>query len=399
MAGRRPKRNLPPVSYREPSDSSEEEDSFISVVSDVPETRTPVSPSHPRFLLQETPPHPDHVLAQAAGQLKFVETVQNIVPEWKPLEPQEADSRPRMAGGFVDEDGEDDAGAMGDACRRLERFQWMPEDLDFYFAQIQTKMATAGVKKQFTKFQILSQIIPKHVIDEVKPLLRKEEDDFNGDAYKQLKLEILRIFGPDPESGMERALNRVMTGKPSQLARALVNDMCKKELDCTCCQANVLAMWKRHLPGQVKAGIADCKFDKASFNATTQLADKIWASNGATASVAAMSVAATTTTTNLDETQPGIPYPVQPEVAAVTRGRGRTRGRGNRGGRGRGGGQQPQNQQPSNQARPRGTRHPDLPAGETGHCSMHFRWGRGAFFCSDPGSCPWKNVFAAKPSK
>ena len=53
-------------------------------------------------------------------------------------------------------------------------------------------MAAVGVKKNWTKFQILSTIIPKKVIDEVKPLLQMNEAEFpDRDAYKQLKQEIL----------------------------------------------------------------------------------------------------------------------------------------------------------------------------------------------------------------
>ena len=40
-----------------------------------------------------------------------------------------------------------------------------------------------------------------------------------------------------------------------------------------------------------------------------------------------------------------------------------------------------------------------LPSGDWTGCNMHFKHGRGAFFCSGPATCPWKNVFTARPSK
>ena len=191
---------------------------------------------------------------------------------------------------------------------------------------------------------------------------------------------------------------------PSQLARALVNDICKKQLDCECCPAVVLALWKRTLPMQVRAGIAHMTFSKQTFNEVLQLADDIFETqNVATPSGAVNALSASP---SLDETQPGLAYPVA-EINAVSRGRGGRGGRG-RGGRGRGrgggargGGQQNPTTTPA-QAGPKhkGTRHPDLPAGDVDrYCSMHFRWGRGAHFCSEPGSCPWKNVFTPKPAK
>ena len=77
------------------------------------------------------------------------------------------------------------------------------------------------------------------------------------------------------------------------------------------------------------------------------------------------------------------------------RGRGRGRGEGKGRGRGRGrGAQQPQ------QSGNKGPKHPDLPQGDgLGFCGMHHKFGRGAFFCSDPSSCPWKDIYTKKPTK
>ena len=46
----------------------------------------------------------------------------------------------------------DDAGAMRDACQRLEKVQWDPTDVLFFFTQIESKMKSSGVKNNFTKF-------------------------------------------------------------------------------------------------------------------------------------------------------------------------------------------------------------------------------------------------------
>ena len=292
---------------------------------------------------------------------------------------------------FEDEDGNDDAQALQNACRNLERFNWDPNNLKFTFQKLEIKMSAVGVKKQYTKFQVLSTVIPKAVEDEVQALLTCQEAEFpDKDAYKLLKKEIMRIFGPRPEEAIERALGRVSTGKPSQLARALVNDLSKCKMACQCCPDWILALWKRQLPGNVRAGIAHCTFNKDTFDSVLQLADNIYVSSRPSPSVAAIAAAATA---SLDETQPALPYPA-PEVNAINRGGGRGgrnrggrggRGRGNRGGGSGGGGQSHT-----------GAKHPDLPEGEWKGCGMHYKWGRGAFFCSAPASCPWKNVYAKK---
>ena len=391
LASRRPRRDIQPINYRE--HSSEEEDSFISVDSNIPETRTPVSPSHPEFILQQTPPQTDQVLEEASGKLQWVQSVQDIQPNWPALGDQPAEDAAMAS--FETENGTDDANALQSSCRAMEKIEWDDNDVEFFFAQTEIKMASHGVKKQFTKFQALSTTLPKKVIDQVKPLMRKKETDFtSNDSYLLLKNEIMRIFGPKPEASVDRALTRVLVDTPSNLARTLVNDICKHELDGCCCPAIVLSLWKRQLPTSVKAGIAGMKLTKDTFNATVTHADEVFDSvnpSGATASVAAIKAQP-----SLDQTLPALQSSVVPEVNAIRGGRNRGRGRG---GRGRGRGQAPSAPSGPSGPKHKGAKHPDLPSGDWTGCQMHHRWGRGAFFCSEPGTCPWRNVFAPKPTK
>ena len=409
LASRRPSRNLPPVNYSEDTEDSEAEETFNSVASNISTPTTPLSPSNPYFLLQPSPPPTSQVLNDVASNLTPIAAIQAVKPNWPVLGDEEeledlvaaAPDNLEVAAmpndaivNFEDEDGTDDANAMQEACRNLQRLEFEHNDLDFWFNQVEIKMSAVGVKKNFTKFQVLTTIIPKKVIDQVKPLLRKKQTDFpNKDAYKQLKNTIIRIFGPRPEARMERALSRVLTDRPSDLARQLVNDVCLEDLEgCRCCPAIISALWKRHLPGAVRAGIAHCEFTKETFDQVTQLADDIFASNAPAGSVAAL---------NLDETQPAIAYPL-PEVSAIRGGSNRGRGRGARNrGRGRGTGAAPTTPAAptaGNQPR-RGTKHPDLPPGEWTGCNLHYRWGKSAHFCSEPATCPWKNIFTPKPPK
>ena len=152
-------------------------------------------------------------------------------------------------------------------------------------------------------------------------------------------------------------------------------------------------LWKRQLSSAVRAGIASTTFNRQNLEAILQLADDIHEdTKQASATVAAVK-------SSLDETQPAIPYANQ-EVAAVNRGRGRGgrgRGSGNRGRGGRGGGAAASGASATGTTpRHKGTKHPDLPAGDWKGCSMHFKWGRSAFFCSEPATCPWKDVFTPK---
>ena len=331
---------------------------------------------------------------------------------------------------FEDENGNDTAGAMSEACRNLANFKWIEDEVDFYFSQCEARMAAAGVKKQFTKFQVMATILPQKVIMATKHILKKKETEFeNNKAYKTLKDEIIRIFGPRAEGNVEKALKRTLTDTPSQLARDLVNDICTTNLvDCACCPPVVLALWKKHLPGPVRAAIANLVFDADNFNNVVELADDVYdtlrpsgvaiaAATFQPVTLQSATMQPATAINSLNETQPGIPYAIQapnqaypaptmfvqpgmaaPQIAAINRGgrggrgSGRGGGRGNRGNRGnRGGGNNSNNQNGGNR---RGPRHPDQPPPES--CSMHWKHGKSSYFCTDPHNCPWVNKTAPR---
>ena len=311
---------------------------------------------------------------------------------------------------FEDENAADKTNALSEALKTLSNHKFDTDDLHFTLNQMETRMAAAGVKKQFTKLQVLATTLPPHIIKQVKPILRKSEAEFeNNDAYKQLKTTIIRIFGPKKDDRMKEALSLVLTDKPSELARELVDKVCKKNLQgCECCPDIILCLWKRHLSSQVRAGIAKMEFNENTFEEIVQLADDIHQTTRAPRAIAAVAAPE-----SLDETQPAIPY-AQPEVAAV-RGSGRGgRGGNNRGwrgggrGSGRGGGGRGSSNSGQNNGQSqgqgqggsqggqrggrRGARHADGPPDSA--CSMHFRWGRSANFCTNLSHVPGRITFS-----
>ena len=110
---------------------------------------------------------------------------------------------------------------------------------------------------------MLSEILPKKVQDQVKHILSLAEEEFpNKDAYLQLKKSVLRIFGPKPEAAVARAFNRVLTDKPSVLARALVNDLAE-------CRPQVwsLTQFSSVDFSQSRIGVKKCGFNKRTIKA------------------------------------------------------------------------------------------------------------------------------------
>ena len=128
LAARRPRRGINTVNYKEES-SDDEDQSFISVDSNLPDPKTPVSPSHPEYILQPTPPSVNQVLSEASDRLQLVQVVQDIRPIWPALEDQNIAT---MATPFESENGTDDANALQNACRAMEKLEWDDNDVEFF---------------------------------------------------------------------------------------------------------------------------------------------------------------------------------------------------------------------------------------------------------------------------
>ena len=179
---------------------------------------------------------------------------------------------------FEDEDANNsDNRALELSCKQLDKFQWIDDDVQFYFQQVEARMASVGVKKQWTKFLVLQTTLPMKILTEVKPILRKSEADFTDNKpYKALKKEITRIFGPRIETGAQRALRRTLTGKQSQLAREIIDDICTHGMAHDCIPGVVLAIWKKSLPTAVQAAIAGREFNATNLDAILELADEVF---------------------------------------------------------------------------------------------------------------------------
>ena len=379
------------MNYRETSDSSDEaEETFDSVTSNLSLPTTPLSPSNQHFLLQTSPPPTRQLLNDAANNLKLVEAVQNIVPNWPSLEGESTEEVPEQnavmpdnenaaaaAVDFEDENAADDAKAL--EYTRTLKMEFSKDDIDFWFTQIENEMYTCGVKSQWMKRCVLVKNLPPHIQSDVKSLLTLKQSAAPTNLYKQIKMEILRIHAPKEDENFKKALSRVLTGLPSQLGQVLINDICDKpvKLDGCCCHKAVRALWTLQLPIQVRGHVADMEFNKATYQAVFQAADKVFISTKTTELSAGVAAIATPSTSDT-------------QVAAVrstnqrqNRGGGRNRGNGRGGsGSGRGGAQ---NRQPK----------PSVPEG---CCDNHKKWAGDAWFCLEPLTCPLVSKCSAKPT-
>ena len=305
------------------------------------------------------------------------------------------------------------------------KIPWDPEDIKFWFSQLENHLENAGVHSQWTKRMVLQKQLDPSVQADCKDLLQKKKSEAGATPYFDLKSQLFDIYGPQPEDGFYQAEALRLTAKPSQLAKRIISSLCPAHttLPPGCCMEGVVsALWRRQLPKDVRAAVAGMRLSATELNNTLRIADAVFS---ATRSATPQVVAAVTTQPAPEPaSQPGPPpqpldtsadEPALQVAAYAYRPRGQPHRGAYRGGRQtfRGsyrGQPQPQPQpqrfrppapRPQYQPHPyqqpaiqptRGPRHPDNPPMSA--CNIHWKYGRSATSCRQPTTCPWKHVLA-----
>ena len=318
------------------------------------------------------------------GTLDNIDAPENI----EDLEDILNDSEPPIMANF-DETNEDNG---ADAIKNLGQIKvnWDAEKPEYFFQKLETELQIFSINKQFTKRQALIRALPDEVAVEFMHLVTLQETEAGNLAYKNLKTALIKAYGPRPGDAFQRALDRVMVGKPSTLLKLLITDICKQNLTNCCCQTTVWGLFQNKIPLYLKTGLANETFNNANMHDIMDRADNLWAANQVDKQVSALAAQAPTTKT----VSTPATADTSTEIAAVNKGRAnfrnsRNRGRGNRGGRGRGSQNQAQNQPD-----PRGKRHESNPPWNS--CSAHWVYYDKAFKCQSPMTCPMKDKITPK---
>ena len=114
-----------------------------------------------------------------------------------------------MAELFEDKTGEDDK----DAWKKGITVKFNKSDVEYFFTAAEAEMKRFGINKQLSKRDALLPQLPEDVIDECKPLLRIPEADLGDHPYRDLKQEIISIFGKKPQDAFARAKARTLTAR------------------------------------------------------------------------------------------------------------------------------------------------------------------------------------------
>ena len=258
-------------------------------------------------------------------------------------------------------------------------------DVEFWFNQLEMHLQTAEVKSQWTKRLLLHKQLPSDVVAEVKDLLRKNKATAGATPYKDLKDRILETFAAKPEEVFDKLEAMIMTGKPSQLLNQMINTACPSHpyLENCCAAGMVSGMWRRKLPTEVRKQIAGMSIvGKDIMRSTLTTADAVFTTGQAIAAVSAAAL----------DTSADAPALQQPQVAAYGR-RNQNQNKRPATSNASGNGRQNSNR-PKLTMRETTDPHPDGPP--PGACNTHYKYGKQAFKCRKPETCPWRNLPACK---
>ena len=289
-------------------------------------------------------------------------------------------------------------GVDGDRAQELARHirvEFEPNDVNFWFSQLEGELLMASVNSQWMKKTVLQRNLPNKVKEDVKAYLELPRTAAGPQIYLEVKREILRIYAPKPQESYRKALTRTMTGLPSQLGYQLINDICKqpRKLFRCCCAEAVLTLWSLQLPVSVRAHISDREFNIDTYKDVFETADNVFQSSKQV-SVAAFAVTNRSASnskggaagSNMDETLPAFDSHNVQEVAAFKQ----EKGKGNRGGSGRGG----RGNRGGRRGGARPPRHSSNPPEQC--CDRHYQFGDQTWYCTKPLTCPWVNKVVSK---
>ena len=117
----------------------------------------------------------------------------------------------------------------------------------FWFNNFERSIKHFGVKSQITKMEALINLLPPEVTEEVMSFISLSEDELSATPYFDLKTELLKLYGPRPEDSFNKAISRVLVGKPSTLGKQVINDFCecKPQINCKCCSKIAFGIWQK----------------------------------------------------------------------------------------------------------------------------------------------------------
>ena len=230
------------ISDEEDYQSTEEEDPNLLVSPRRPHQSPRASP---RALLRPDPPLVEEVLANVDRQLNNLPPRQQRAERRnehrQAIEAAEAAAAAARAAELAnmtnyDAEDKDDKDKAQELARSV-KIEFDPNNIKFWFAQLEDEMEMAGIGKQWLKKSVLQRNLPTKIKEDVMGFLQLQKAEAGAHIYLDIKNELIRIYAPKPQDAYNKALSRTLAGLPSQLGYQIINDICRKpvKLDACCC--------------------------------------------------------------------------------------------------------------------------------------------------------------------
>ena len=89
---------------------------------------------------------------------------------------------------------------------RSIRLEFEPNDIKFWFSQLEGEMLLASVGSQWLKKTILQRNLPNKQKEDVKSYLMLDQEEAGDTIYKDIKDNLIRIYAPKPSVSYQKAL-------------------------------------------------------------------------------------------------------------------------------------------------------------------------------------------------
>ena len=154
-----------------------------------------------------------------------------------------------------------------EAWKKELKVKFDPTDVKYSFNTIESQLRKFGINSQWEKKDALVTVLPAEIIEEVKPILRLDESEQGPHIYKDLKTEIIQLYGPKPEEAFKKAMALKMSGKPSAFGKQLLHIICpgSKPLDGCHCDKMVFGFWDAQLSPAIRTKLAGMSFNKNTY--------------------------------------------------------------------------------------------------------------------------------------
>ena len=124
-----------------------------------------------------------------------------------------------------------------DSWKKEVKIKFDKHDVNYWFNSVESQMRKFGINRQWDKKDSIIPLLPEEIVDELKPLLRLTQAEAGENIYKDVKTEIVALYGPREEDAFKKAIALKITDKPSAFGKKLIHIICpgsKPFASCHC---------------------------------------------------------------------------------------------------------------------------------------------------------------------